>query len=349
MGLISDTLDRYAATRAKTFSGDRSQTLGASEVGQCARKMFWLKNEDDPTLAAKRDPDYVDTWGAWMRGIVYEDHFWVPAMRARFKDRLMFAGEEQDTLSSGFLSATPDGMITKLTPAEKKEIGTQADCVLVECKTADPRTNLAEAKPANVFQTHVQMGLMRECTKYQPDHAIISYTDTSFWNEVKEFVVTFDPQIYAVAQERARMVMTATSVNETKPEGWFAGGAECRWCPFTIACGIERRNLPFADEQVDEQFKAEMYDMALDYKKIERKRDLSETELRVQQNAIKERLRDKGVRKIPGVLTWSTVKGRVSYDNKAIREALQQHGVDIEKFSTVGEATDRLVIQIATE
>jgi len=71
MGLISDTLDRYAATRAKTFSGDRSQTLGASEVGQCARKMFWLKNEDDPTLAAKRDPDYVDTWGAWMRGIVY--------------------------------------------------------------------------------------------------------------------------------------------------------------------------------------------------------------------------------------------------------------------------------------
>lgn len=349
MGLIADTLDRYAATKVRTFGSDRSQTLGASEVGQCARKMFWLKNEGDPALAARRDPEYVDTWGARMRGIVYEDHFWVPAMRARFRDRLMFAGAEQDTLASGFLSATPDGMITRLTPAEKKEIGTEADCVLIECKTADPRTNLAEAKPANVFQTHVQMGLMRECTRYQPDHAIISYTDTSFWNEVKEFTVRFDPQIYLVAQERARMVMTALGVNETKPEGWFAGGSECRWCPFTNACGIERRNLPFADEPVDEQFRAEMIDMARDYRQSERERDLAEAVLRKLQDNIKERLREKGVRKIPGVLTWSTVKGRVSYDNRAIRETLQKHGVDIEKFSTVGEPTDRLAIQIAAE
>ena len=57
------------------------------------------------------------------------------------------------------------------------------------------------------------------------------------------------------------MIMTATE--PPAPEGWIAGGAECRYCPFTIACGVERRNLPFQDNDVDPQFAAEMKDAAL--------------------------------------------------------------------------------------
>ena len=39
--------------------------------------------------------------------------------------------------------------------------------VVVECKTIDPRVNLLEEKSENAFQVQVQMGLIRELTKYK--------------------------------------------------------------------------------------------------------------------------------------------------------------------------------------
>ena len=138
MSIIKKTLDQYAASVDKLWTHDRSNTLGASEVGQCARKIFWLKSESDSAHRVARDPDYVETWGARMRGTIFEDKFWEPALRAKFGKRLLFAGRYQKTFVSDFLSATPDGMIINLTAEERAEIGTGADCVMVECKTADP-------------------------------------------------------------------------------------------------------------------------------------------------------------------------------------------------------------------
>jgi hypothetical protein len=62
---------------------------------------------------------------------------------------------------------------------------------------------------------------------------------------------------------------------------------------------------------------------------------------------MKNRLREKGVRKVPGVVSWTNVKGRESYDNKAIREAAAKAGVDVEQYQTVGEPTDRLTISVS--
>jgi hypothetical protein len=78
---------------------DREQTVGASEVGRYARKLFWIKHEGDPLYAASRDPDYVERWGAQVRGNVFEERFWVPAMRARYGVCLKYVGAEQETLS----------------------------------------------------------------------------------------------------------------------------------------------------------------------------------------------------------------------------------------------------------
>ena len=108
-------------------------------------------------------------------------------------------------------------MIVDLIAAEQAEIGTSSDCVMCEAKSSDPRTNLTDAKPVNVFQTQVQMGLVREMTEFKPTHSILSYTDASFWSDVKEFVIEFNPAIYEVAKERATLVMTATSGTELKP------------------------------------------------------------------------------------------------------------------------------------
>lgn len=347
MTLVAAALNDYAGTLGRQWQTDRSQTVGASEVGQCARKVFWLKNEADATHAAPRDPDYQDTWGARMRGTVYENNFWEPALRMRFGPRLKFAGREQRTFVSGFLSATPDGLLLGMEPGQVAP--GSGEHITVECKTADPRTNLSEAKAENVYQTHVQMGLIRELTPYQPTHSVLSYTDASFWNEVREFVIEFDPKAFAAAQARATKIMTATHASELKPEGWIAGGRECEYCPFTRACGIERRSVPEKNAVADPQFVAEMADLARTAKQLEASRDANDVRLREIQQEIRDRLRAKGTRKIPGLLTWSAVKGRPSYDNKAIREAAAAAGVDIEALTSVGEPTDRLQITLAKD
>ena len=76
--------------------------------------------------------------------------------------------------------------------------------------------------------------------------------------------------------------------------------------------------------------------------------DLQEEAVREMEQAIKDRMREKKIRRIPGVVIWSAVKGRQSYDNEAIREAAKKKGVNIEKFSTVGDPTDRLLVQLVT-
>lgn len=346
--IVKQALDSYAANNVTTFAHDRSQTVGASEIGQCARKVWYVKNEIDPQQNVERDVEYSDGWGARMRGTVFENKFWVPAMRERFGDNLMFAGEEQTPLVSGFLSATPDGLLVGLSPGVQQAIGVQSDCVMVECKTVDPRTNLVEAKDENVFQTQVQMGLMREKTHWKPTHSIISYTDASWWNDVKEFVVAFDPKTFELAKARAMTVMTALSADELKPEGWIAGGRECNYCPFTGPCGIERRNLPFAEEPVDPQFAAEVRDLALRLQHFTEARKDCEASERELQDEIKNRLREKSVKKIPGVVSWSPVKGRQGYRMADLLAAAEAAGVDTTQFETEGTPGDRLTISVSS-
>lgn len=347
--MIKSALNSYATSLNKIWEHDRSQTVGASEIGQCMRKTYWVKNEGDPMYGAPRDPDYIDGWGARMRGTIYENEFWAPAMQATYGSHLLFAGKEQKTLINRFLSATPDGLLVDLPSDALAGLGVPdigGNCITVEAKTADPRTNLSNPKPENVFQTQVQMGLIRQLTPYQPNYSLLSYTDASFWNEVLEFPIAFDPAIYRVAEARAATIMTATNAADLKPEGWIAGGAECEYCPFTKACGVTRRSVPTQDMIPDAQFVAEIADMASAAKHLEDAIEVQEAKLREAQQAIKDRLREKSIRKIPGVISWSAVKGRQSYDNKAIKEAAIAAGVDISQFETTGEPTDRLQITL---
>ena len=57
--MIAEALAAYADATLRVFEG-REHTIGASEIGQCARKLFWTKNQGDPVRGAPRNPDYVD-------------------------------------------------------------------------------------------------------------------------------------------------------------------------------------------------------------------------------------------------------------------------------------------------
>jgi hypothetical protein len=352
--VISDALFAYAKATGRSFEG-RENTVGASEVGQCARKVYYAKNQGDHIYGAACDEDYRDVWGATLRGRLFEDHFWLPALRTRYGAKLLYAGADQTTLVSGFLSATPDGLLLGqptdvLDGLGVIDIGGDGSLV-VECKTLDPRAKLDAARPEHVFQAQVQIGLFRELTKYRPEWAVISCVNASFLDEITEFPVRFNPVVFANAKRRATLIAVATSPAELKPEGWIAGGRECEFCPFTKACGVIRHAVPTAPQTPppDSQFVAEISDLARDAKRQRGDVEAATVALREIEHEIKERLRAKDVRQIKGdgvSVTWSAVKGRPSYDMKAIREAAAAAGIDLAEYETVGEPTDRLVIRI---
>ena len=282
-----------------------------------------------------------------------EQAFWVPALRARFGDHLKFAGDEQRQLKIGFISATPDALLVDapadiLAPLGAPDI--DSDCLLLECKSLDPRVRLDEPKAEHTYQAVVQLGVMRETTEFKPRYAVITYINASFWDDVTEFVVAFDPAVYTSAKARAAKVLTAAAAAELPPEGFIAGGHECERCPFSKACGIERRAMPSATTAAaDPQLVAEIRDLAIAYKSHQSEIDTAASKVREVQHEIRERLRAKGLRRVAGddfSVTWVPVKGRQGFDVKALSAAAAAAGVDVSEFETISDPTDRLDIRV---
>src|SRR4029077_15119299 len=130
---------------------DRSNTVGASEIGQCIRKTWFSKHD------IQRDEGYIDRYGVRLRGTLIENHYWVPAMQAA---GALYTGQFQKTVMDGYLSATPDGIMPDLKRECLTHLGVPdigpSRCIALETKSIDPRVNLTEAKSEHVFQTHVQ-------------------------------------------------------------------------------------------------------------------------------------------------------------------------------------------------
>jgi len=355
--MIAEALAAYACAIERSFD-DRVNGVGASEIGQCARKVYFAKNAGDRVYGAASDEDFESAWGAALRGRLLEDHFWVLALRARYGDKLLYAGEAQQTLTSDFLSATPDGLLVDqprhaLAALGVADIGGDGS-VVVECKSIDPRAKLDEPRPEHKFQAIVQLGLFRELTKHKPRWAVISYINASFPDDVAEVAVAFDPEVFANAKTRAAEIMTATAPDRLKPEGWISGGRECRYCAFTAACGVLRHAVPTRPtaELPDPQFTAEIADLARLAKARRSEADAATAAQREVEHEIRERLRSRDLRHIKGdgvSVTWSPVKGRPSLDMKGIREAAAAAGIDLAEYETAGEPTDRLVIHIAEQ
>jgi hypothetical protein len=269
---------------------------------------------------------------------------------------LLYAGTEQQTLTNEFLSATPDGLVVDQPADALAYVGVPdlgpGRCFVTEIKSIDPRTSLTAPKPEHAYQAIVQQGLFRELTEHQPEYAVVLYVNASFLDDIVEFVVPFDSDIYEHAKQRAARVMTARSALELRPEGWIAGGAECGYCPYTKACGRERVRVPnFDSGPVDAPFVAEVAHLAQAIKTLETEADNVNACLRGAQEDLKERLRARQLRRVVAdglSILWSPVKGRPSYDNARIREAAAQAGIDLATYETVGDATDRLTIRLAS-
>ena len=342
---IKHMLDRHVAQNQKTWSHDRGNTVGASEIGQCARKTWFVKNDHAP------DPDHEDRYGAKLRGDLIENHHWEPGIRSQLPEGIsfLFAGREQKTLVDGYLSATSDGLLVGLSLDALSHHGIDhigGDCLVVECKSIDPRVDLKEAKAEHGFQVQCQIGLIRHCTEYQPNHALISYTDASFLDDVREFPVAFDPDVYRAAKERAIRIMTADAALDLLPEEKIAGGNECRYCPYRSQCaGVTVGAIPRDAEPLGDNAVAVLHELA---RAEQAARDEKETAVRrhaESQEKIKRFLREHGTRKVDGdgwSVSYFPVKGRVSLDRKAVTAA----GIDLSPFEKEGDPSERLTVKV---
>lgn len=342
---IRSLLHQYASTLNREFAHDRANTIGASEIGACLRKTWFAKNDTPP------DPDYQDRYGARLRGNLIEDYYWTPGLRAALPREitLVLAGVDQQTIVDGYLSATPDGVLTGLPHDCLAHLGIAdigpSRCLAIECKSIDPRADLRIERSHHKFQVIVQLGLLRAHTSYKPDYAIISYIDSSFLDEIKEFPVTFDPSIYTAAQERSRQIMNTMNALDLPPEGKIAGGAECNYCPWSSHCqaatvaGIPKDEKPLGDNVMAE-FKA-LRDAERD---LAEQCDTDEAEHAKAKFAITEFLRANGVRRVNGdgwSIAWQPTKGRETVDIKSAEAA----GLDLDPYRKVGEPGARLTIK----
>lgn len=338
--LLKDALDTYARSLKKEWSHDRTKTVGASEIGQCHRRVAFSKQN-----ATKDSP--IEDYGALMRGNVVENEFWVPAMRKKYGDNIIFAGNDQHTFVGDFLSATPDGLLINQPRDILKEFGINdmgSDCLVVECKSVDPRVELSKEKTVHKHQTIVQMGLIREHTDFEPNYALITYVDASFWDEISEFVVAYDDHAFQMSKVRAKIMMTKDPM-ELSPEGAIEGGKDCRHCPYTTACKSYLKNFPEKTKELEKIYLDELDALCETYNTISGQLD----ELTIEKNAcgeeIKKFLREHDTRKVPGYVTYSLTKARVTYDTPALVEAAKKAGVDVQQFERSGEPSERLLVK----
>jgi len=338
--MIKEALAAHVKATERIWPHDRTMTVGASEIGLCARRNWFLKHSTPP------DPDYVQRWGALTRGNVMEN-WWQKALRRQVgAGHLHYAGPYQRTFvdDEAPLSATPDGLVN---------IPEKNWCFSVECKTVDPRTSLYEPKPEHVFQCNVQLGLIRQQTRYRPKYAILSYVDACFWDEITEFTIKFDRAAFEEARNRARAIMQANSPDDLRPEGYISGGAECEYCQFKHSCTAMRAGrVPGKEERVEGSDLERLAAFAKERARTKAEIERLEADARGLDEDIKDILLKNGTRRAEGLgyrVVWSALKGRPAWDWPALRVAAEEAGLDLAPFERVGEPSDRLQIWPASQ
>lgn len=376
----------HVANTQKEWAHDRKLTVGASEVFGCIRKTFFKKRggefverreagvqlvengvdlidgEEYPHFDEApvyvnvplypEDPEDEENWGASRRGDILEANFVVPAVSKHLqKGKLLFAGDKQKTLVNGYNSATPDGLIIGLDRDALENYGIPDigdHSITFEIKSVDPRIRLKEAKPIHVGQVQTQIGLIREKTPYRPNYGVILYVNASFLDQIKVFVVKFNPEVWAAAKQRATTVFTVSSPGELWAEGHLDG--ECEFCPFTRSCAIVTAGTVPDDNSkqiaADEAVLAEFDPLAEEYQQAAQAAKDAERDFELVKQKVKDQLILIGSRKIGGkkmrrpyTFSWSAQKGRKSLSTELLKEAL---GEDLDAYKTEGAGFDVL-------
>jgi hypothetical protein len=287
---------------------DRLDTVGASEIGQCARRVWYVKHEE---------PHEESGWGFKERGHHVER--WVIERLRAAHVPIEHAGDDQRTLSDGFLSATPDGRLGR---------------VSFDVKSFDPRkTRLPEE--AHIFQVRLGARLDSDA-----DQALLVYVNASDFQDIQEFGPwpELSDDEYDGAKQRARTIMTAHSPEAFLREGKF--DSECtRWsCPFQAQClgeAIEGGGKLSPEDQT------RLEDLQAKYRAISADQETAEREANRIKEQFREILRAADVKSATGIGNVSRRGGRASLDT----EAMERDGIDLAPYRKTGVDFDAITIR----
>jgi CRISPR/Cas system-associated exonuclease Cas4 (RecB family) len=271
-------LSEHIKPAVKTWEHDRSKTVGASEIGACARQTWFRKQG----VAEERE----QPWGFMERGNHVEA--WVYARLTAAKIRLKW---KQKTLSQGHLSATLDGMRGE---------------VVVDIKSFDPRkSEIVEHK--HLMQVQAQIALTGATS------GLLLYVNASDYSDMREVPVPRDPAAFTTLQARAEAI-----INGPMPaaEGRITGGNECTQCPFQTAClGAPIMDTGKQLSEADTAAVAGLVKTARFQKNVLIK--AGEMELAKTKEAIRDILRAADVRRAPGLARVSR-SARSTLDTEAL-------------------------------
>jgi hypothetical protein len=338
----------FSDSNEKEWKYDRNASVGASEAFDCLRKTYFKKFQYEP------DDGHEQDWGAAKRGDIIENFFAVPATKAIMPEgsELLYAGDEQETLRKGRLSATPDGLATDLEFDALAQLGVEdieSDCVVIEYKSFDPRATIKDAKEIHAGQVQVQMGLIHELTDYRPEYAVIVYFNASWLSDIRPFVVKRDPKIYAAANARAKQVFACENPADLMAEGKISGG--CTYCEFTEECAFAQGEAtPKTKKKIDDPETVDRLALL-----AQRQKDFAATakeadhEKKLVEEEIKEILRSKDTKgagddRFSISLAWCS--GKKSLDTLAVAADLQEAGKDIEDYQREGNGYERLTVKL---
>lgn len=331
---------------------DRIDTVGASEIGSCARQVYWRKSGLAP------DQDFEQGYGALERGNCVED-WYVDTLR-RFIDEnkppydMIWTGKHQKTIVRGSQSATPDGLIVPhigeslslFDEATENTFETSAP-VYQEIKSMDPRSfeHLVQPQHGHRLQCIQGMDLVRSLSPYNPDYAVITYVNASFYDDKKVFVIPFDQATADHLRVRASSIMYDFKPDKPPvPEERLRGGKYCQYCEFLERCWdqtadkIRTREQPLSDTG-DAAAKdlvntiVEARDLIDKYTTVKKEAEFNLSELLSDEKTF----RAKGSF---GTVSVFKPKPRKVYDTKA----MERDGIDISKYESDSQSRPRISI-----
>ncbi len=318
--------------RADGSEHDRTTTAGASELSGCLRSVGFSKS------GTPKDLGYRETRGYALRGDVIENHFAVPLLHKlaeTYGAKLILAGEDQRTLVSGRMSATPDGVL----------VFPNGVVVNIEIKSFDPRAHIPlSGKPNHRIQNIVQMGLLREAG-YPVELTLLAYFNASNFEDIRIVEVGFDPEAYEHMKLRAEMAF------ESEPHLLPAEGAtagDCQYCAYTEACGQAiRSSMPSTQNpELPAEQVAELEALVSELKQHESVQADTKRLVGEVREALKIFLRQADAKAYRGddyEISYTRVAGRESLDRKALEAA----GVDLTPYLKRSDDSDRLTVKFS--
>lgn len=355
-------------SRERKFSHDRSLTVGASDIGRCARSVWFEKKLGREGW----DEDYIPSWGAAARGDILEEQWSVPVIRKAVEaagGELIWAGSgNQHTIEvlNWRMSATPDGLGINLPTDFLAKYGVSdllgTSCV-IEIKSFSPlisKWNLP--KPEHVDQVVAQIGLIKKEGTHDPKWGLIVYVNAANVEDIRAFPVMFPRQAFEGMIRRAIAIFSATDADQLRPEGLIAGKKECEYCPFKKRCSgytksVPKENRPMAD--IPSAQRAMIRAAATKLHNVRQEMTFLVAKEEGARAMLKEAMSRSGTRYVNGntfgygkdevfpfEVTWRVTKPRVTWDEGKLASWIEESGKQVSDFQKTGKPGDVLIVKV---